>query len=144
MSAGLPAHTHPVACMSSMDLPLICVVDDDSAVRTSLKFALELEGFRVKTCSDADGALAAEEAQPSDCLLIDYRMPRTNGLELLAKLRARSIDTPVILMISDPTPAIYQAARKAGVLVIEKPLLGDTLSDGIRAALGTSFPGGLR
>jgi FixJ family two-component response regulator len=119
-----------------MTKPLICIVDDDPAVRNSLQFALELEGFGVSVYPDADTFLASSGLDQTSCLVIDYKMPRTNGLELLAKLRARNIRTPAILMVSHSTPAVHLGAKKAGVPIVEKPLLGNALTDHIHAALG--------
>jgi two-component system response regulator FixJ len=58
-----------------------------------------------------------------------------NGLDLLSELRRRKVDLPAILITTHPTSAVRNRAAAAGVHVIEKPLLNDTLFHGIRAAL---------
>jgi FixJ family two-component response regulator len=66
----------------------------------------------------------------------DYHLPGMNGLDLLARLRERNIRLPAILITTHPSAAIRNQAASAGVRLVEKPLLSDTLFEGIRAALG--------
>ena len=76
----------------------VLVVDDDEAVRDSLKFVLELEGLQVRLYAGA-AQLLRDVALPTDgCLLVDYRMPDMDGLELVARLRARNVALPAILI----------------------------------------------
>jgi two-component system, LuxR family, response regulator FixJ len=115
--------------------PTIIVVDDDSAVRNSLKFSLELEGFAVRIYADA-AALLSETALPlSGCLVIDYSLPALNGLELLRRLRNRQIRLPAIVITSYPSRMLRERAAAAGASIVEKPFFNHTLSDNIRAAL---------
>jgi two-component system response regulator FixJ len=114
--------------------PLVTVVDDDPAVCGSLQFALELEGFVVRThCSGAE-LLDAGGLEDCDCFVIDQRMPGMTGMELVDALRQRRILTPVILIISHPSAALSARARKAAVPIVEKPLLGNALVERIREA----------
>jgi two-component system, LuxR family, response regulator FixJ len=114
--------------------PVILVIDDDPAVRNSLKFALEIEGFSVRLYSTGAELLDDKDMPESGCLVADYHLPGMNGLDLLARLRERDVRMPAILITSHP--AIRHRAASAGVRVIEKPLLSDTLFQGIRAVLG--------
>ena len=66
-----------------------------------------------------------------DCLVIDQNMPRMNGIDLVAKLRDLHCSAPVVLITSDPPKALVARAGRAGVLIVEKPLLGNTLLDTI-------------
>ena len=61
----------------------VLVVDDDAAVRNSLKFALELEGLNVRLYGSGDELLTEEDLPASGCLVIDYYMPAMNGVELV-------------------------------------------------------------
>ncbi len=113
---------------------LVLVVDDDPAVRNSLKFSLELEGFIVRDYSSANELLREAEIADAGCLVIDYHLPEMNGLEMLNRLRERHVAVPAILITSHPSAFVRRRAAEAGVPIIEKPLLGDTLVEGIRNA----------
>lgn len=114
--------------------PLVVVVDDDPAVCNSLKFSLELEGFKVLTYSSGTELLSAKDIGTSDCFVIDQRMPGMTGLELIGKLRDRHISTPAILVISQPSLGLSAHAAKANIPIVEKPFLGNALLDRIRDA----------
>ncbi len=116
--------------------PLVIVVDDDPAVCGSLKFSLELEGFTVRTYGSGSELLHADDFHACKCFVIDQRMPAMAGMELIAKLRDQRILTPAILIISHPSAALRARAATAGVPIVEKPLLNNTLVDRIREACG--------
>lgn len=111
----------------------VVVVDDDRAVRESLKFALELEGMMVRTHASGPELLACAPA--ADCLVLDYKMPTMDGLAVLAALVARGMRIPTILITAPVTERVRDAADRAGVFsVLEKPLTGDVLLRNIRCA----------
>ncbi len=114
----------------------VIVIEDDAAVRNSLKFALELEGLTVRAYEDAD-ALLAEAALPAKgCLVVDYYMPAMNGVDLVKCLRRRHVDLPAILITAKATDAMRRSAAQAGFRqVLEKPLEDSSLLDSIRGAL---------
>ena len=113
----------------------VLIVDDDRAVRSSLQFCLEIEGFLVKGYSSGQELLNDANVPENGCLIIDYRMPVMNGLELLAELRRRNISLPAILVTSHPNASVRAQTAAAGAVLIEKPLLNEALFEGIRAAL---------
>ncbi|CDX10950.1 Response regulator receiver (fragment) [Mesorhizobium sp. ORS 3324] len=120
---------------ASLEKPTVIVVDDDPAVRRSLKFSLELEGFSVSTYADA-AELLNEAALPSfGCLVIDYNLPALNGLEVLQQLRNGQVRLPAIMITSYPSKTLRESAAAAGIPIVEKPFFNHTLSDSIRAAL---------
>jgi len=82
-----------------MTTPTIALVDDDRNILTSVSIALEAEGFDVKTYSDPAAALAALSQQPPDIAVLDIKMPRMDGMEVLRRLRLKS-DLPVIFLTS--------------------------------------------
>jgi two-component system response regulator FixJ len=104
-------------------------------VRNSLKFALEVEGFAVRAYPNGADLLSEADIPGNGCLVVDYKLPGMNGLDLLVELRKRKINLPAILITTQPNPAVRHRAALAGVLLIEKPLLNDTLFQGIRSAL---------
>lgn len=111
--------------------PVVLVIEDDPAVCNSLQFSLELEGFVVRTFSDAAAVLRSADIPAAECLVVDYKLPGMNGLELLQELRTRGISTPAILITSHPSAVLSHAAGRAGIVIVEKPLLGNALSDSI-------------
>jgi|SRR5260370_26899205 FixJ family two-component response regulator len=80
-----------LAMKKSPAAPVVIVIDDDPAVRNSLKFSLEIEGYTVRAYPDAYELLNETDLPANSCLLIDYYMPAMNGLELLARLRDRGV-----------------------------------------------------
>lgn len=114
--------------------PVVAIVDDDAAVCGSLKFVLELEGFVVRAYGSAAEMLAAGDIGGYDCLVIDQAMPGLSGMELIANLRSQKVTTPAILVISEPNAALSTRAAAANIPIIEKPLFGNALVDGIRRA----------
>jgi two-component system response regulator FixJ len=107
--------------------PTIVVIDDDAAVRNSLKFSLEIEGFTVCTYASPIDVLNGDGLPAVACLIVDQNMPGMSGLNLLAALRRRGDRTPAIL-VSDE-------AADRGVAVVEKPFVGNALVDRIRAVI---------
>lgn len=114
--------------------PVVAVVDDDAAVCNSLKFSLELEGFKVRTYGSGGELLRVEDIACFACFVIDQKMPGMSGLEVIAKLREYNIGAPAILTISQPSVGLSARAAKANVPIVEKPFLGNTLVDKIREA----------
>jgi two-component system, LuxR family, response regulator FixJ len=113
----------------------VLIIDDDPAVRNSLKFVLEVEGFAVRAYHTGSDLLRDPELPAAGCLVIDYKLPEMNGLDLLVELRRRKIDLPAILITTHPSSEVRRRAALGGVTVIEKPLLNDTLFQEIRAVL---------
>jgi two-component system, LuxR family, response regulator FixJ len=113
----------------------VLIIDDDPAVRNSLKFALEVEGFAVRAYPAGADLLGESEFPAGGCLVVDYKLPEMNGLDLLVELRRRHVDLPAILITTHPSSEVRRRAELAGVTLIEKPLLNDTLFQEIRAAL---------
>jgi two-component system response regulator FixJ len=114
---------------------LIVVIDDDVAVRNSLKFSLEVEGFEVHAYAEAGTLLDEAELPRRGCLIIDYNLPGMNGLAALDTLRRRGVAMPAILITSHPSLAVRARAAAAGVAIVEKPLLGSALLDAVHDAI---------
>jgi FixJ family two-component response regulator len=115
--------------------PQILLVDDDAAVRASLAFSLELEGFLVETFECAEDLAERGELPASGCLVVDYRLPGMDGLALLKTLRCRGVELPAVLITSAPSRAVHARVAEAGAVLIEKPLLCDALTAAVRGRL---------
>lgn len=113
----------------------VLIVDDDPAVRSSLQFRLEIEGYSVRTYARGADLLDDPAISSAGCLVIDYRLPDMNGLDLLLDLRRRAIKLPAILITTHPSASVRARAAAAGAALIEKPLLSEALIDGIRSAI---------
>ena len=115
---------------------LVIVVDDDEAVRNSLKFSLELEGLSVRLYRGGADLLAELDLPRNGCLVVDYTMPGMNGIELVRRLRQRHADYPAILITSRATEDLRRRAGRSGIpQVLEKPLEDGHLLDSIQAVL---------
>jgi two-component system, LuxR family, response regulator FixJ len=116
--------------------PVVCVVEDDAAVRNALKFSLEVEGLVVRAHDGSANLLGDPELTFCHCLVVDYRMPAMDGLELVSVLRARGIAIPVIMITGRVTRDLRIRAEKLGISrVIEKPMPDGELLRAIQAAI---------
>jgi two-component system, LuxR family, response regulator FixJ len=113
---------------------VVIVIDDDPAVRNSLKFSLEIEGFAVLLYASGSELLSQHDIPACSCLVVDQKMPGMTGLDLISLLRAQHISAPAILITSQPNGAVARRAAGANVAIVEKPLLGNALMDRIRDA----------
>ena len=102
---------------------VVLLVDDDADVRNALKFSLEVEGFSVRLYPTPEALLAEEDLPAAGCLVIDYRMPEIDGLELVERLRSRGVALPVLLISGRVTRSLRDRASSIGIRdVLEKPL----------------------
>ncbi|WP_298252962.1 response regulator FixJ [Bradyrhizobium sp.] len=120
------------------DKTIIYVIDDDSAMRDSLAFLLDVNGYRPQAYETADAFLAGVNAARPTCVISDIRMPGMNGIELVRKLKGDGSSCPVILITGHGDVALAVEAMKAGAVdFIEKPFDDTALLESIRAALET-------
>ncbi|MFP6740544.1 MAG: response regulator transcription factor [Alphaproteobacteria bacterium] len=113
----------------------IALVDDDRNILTSVAIALEAEGFEVRTYADGAEALKALAANPVDLAVLDIKMPRMDGMELLARLR-RDSQVPVIFLTSKDEEIDEVLGFKMGADdYIRKPFSLRLLIERIRAVL---------
>jgi FixJ family two-component response regulator len=115
---------------------VVVLVDDDKAVRDSLKFALELDGLQVHACDSPDSALAYPNMGEASCLVVDYKMPHMDGFALYLAIIARGPCPPAIMITAPLTDTLRQRASAAGFFsILEKPLLNNVLERHVRAAM---------
>ena len=114
---------------------IIALVDDDRNILTSVSMTLEAEGFAVRAYTDGAEALRALVAQPVDLAVLDIKMPRMDGMELLEKLR-RTSDLPVIFLTSkDDEVDELMGLRMGADDYIKKPFSQRLLIERIRTLL---------
>jgi two-component system response regulator FixJ len=114
---------------------IIAIVDDDSAVRNSLAFAFQNDGFSVQLYESAEDLLRDPSRSAVDCFIVDYKLPGLNGLDLLTQLRRGRLLAPGILVTTAPSAEVRRRAAVEGATIVEKPFLGDVLFQGVYAAL---------
>ncbi len=113
----------------------IALVDDDRNILTSVTMTLEAEGFLVRTYTDGESALAGILSRPVDLAVLDVKMPRMDGMELLQRLRART-QLPVIFLTSkDEEVDELMGLRLGADDYITKPFSQRLLIERIRALL---------
>lgn len=114
----------------------IFVIDDDQAVRDSLRWLLESVGHKVETFASAQEFLDRIDASCSGCLLLDVRMPGMSGIELQSILRERGYYMPIIIITGHGDVPLAVRAMKAGALeFIEKPFNDQLLLDKVQGCL---------
>jgi len=119
----------------------ILVVDDDTATRHVLKSVLSNAGYTTSVAKDGVEALKVLGANHFDLLLLDVWMPRMNGLDLLAKLRASDARPRVIVMTSDDAPeTLLKAVREQAFKYVHKPVEAPQLLETVRAVLSAAEP----
>jgi FixJ family two-component response regulator len=112
----------------------ICIVDDDAAIRDSMRALLESCGYEVQTFESATAFLNAPMAYC--CLILDYRMPVTDGLALLELLRSGGIETPAILMTDKHEPILAKRIGAATARPLIKPITEARLIRSLEAICG--------
>jgi len=133
------AHVNVEAACAVASPWVVHIVDDDAAVCNSLKFALELDGYDVRTYAGFR-ELMAGDLPATGCLVVDYNLPEINGLELLRELDRREVHLPSFLITSNPSQTVRRRASDQGVAIIEKPLLGNQLNEAVRDSFIGSRP----
>jgi two-component system response regulator ChvI len=121
-------------------MPTIALVDDDRNILTSVSMTLETEGYRVQTYNDGSSALDGLAQNPPDLAILDIKMPRMDGMELLRKLR-QSTDLPVIFLTSKDDEIDELFGLKMGADdFIKKPFSQRLLVERVKAVLRRAQP----
>ena len=118
----------------------IALVDDDRNILTSISMALEAEGFEVRTYADGVEALDAMLAKPVDLAVLDIKMPRMDGIELLTRLRQKTAIPVIFLTSKDEEVDEVLGFRMGADDYITKPFSQRLLIERIRAILRRNEP----
>jgi two-component system response regulator ChvI len=121
-------------------MPTIALVDDDRNILTSVSIALEAEGYRIMTYTDGASALDGFKTSPPDLAILDIKMPRMDGMEMLRRLRQKS-DVPVIFLTSKDEEIDELFGLKMGADdFIRKPFSQRLLVERVKAVLRRGSP----
>ncbi|THK35869.1 response regulator [Ensifer sp. MPMI2T] len=115
----------------------IAVIDDDDALRESMKDMLESLGYEAIVFSSAPEFLAFYHQCPIHCIISDVKMPGVDGLQLLEILNSKGVQTPFIFMTAFRDQRVRTAARQGGARgVLSKPIDSDQLVAMLESAVG--------
>jgi DNA-binding NtrC family response regulator len=114
----------------------VLIIDDEAAIRESLETLLNLEGYAVDAAPDGAGGLASIDSKSYDLVLLDLALPGQNGLEVLARIRERHAQLPVIMITAYGTVNNVVDAMRAGAQnFVQKPWDNEKLLADIRASI---------
>jgi FixJ family two-component response regulator len=115
----------------------VAIVDDELPMRTALGRLLRLAGCEVALFASGEAFLASLDAGLPDCVILDLWMGTLSGLDVLRRLRAAGIQTPVICISANAEVALEKKVLEAGaVRLLRKPISNEELLGALRAALG--------
>jgi DNA-binding NtrC family response regulator len=114
---------------------VIVVIDDEPLIRWSLRESLKKAGFAVLEAKDGVSALShfSPAQRGISGILLDYKLPDTDGIKILSEIRKTHPDTPVIMMTACGTPEVAEQAAKLNVVAfVEKPFDVQEVVDRVR------------
>jgi two-component system, LuxR family, response regulator FixJ len=116
---------------------LIQIVEDDEAIRDSLKLLLESRGYTVEAYGSGSQLFGNGDPARCKCFILDVNLPGDNGFEVLAKVRKKGLTAPAIFVSGRATAAVRaEAARAKAVAFFDKPVPPAELLGAIAAATG--------
>jgi two-component system, LuxR family, response regulator FixJ len=126
---------YPRAAAKQAEDAMVFVVEDDEAVRDSLRLLLESYGLAVEDYGSVEEFTESYRPQGRDCLILDHNLPGASGLDFLGA-RGAAVDLPVILITGRGDPSARARALELGVAAyLEKPLDDQALIAAIRSAV---------
>ena len=125
-----------IKILSTPDVPVICVVDDDVSVVEGLVSLLESVGYAAAGFGSAEEFLNSSQLGRTACLILDVSMPGMGGLELQRRLVAKADKTPIIFVTAHGGSEISAEALRLGAAAfLPKPFSQESLLEAVRAAL---------
>jgi two-component system, LuxR family, response regulator FixJ len=116
--------------------PLIQLIDDDEAVRSSLALLIHTVGLRVQTWADPLVFLQDFDRESVGAIVLDVRMPGQSGLSILERLIEQGVDQPIIMLTGHGTVEMCRRAFKAGAAeFLEKPVDDEALIEALQNAV---------
>ena len=124
------------SCQVPNSRPIVAIVDDDKAVGSAIELFLRSTGLVAQAFSSAEAFLLSPELNRTGCLVVDFDMPRMNGLDLHDNLSRSGKEIPTVLITAYPSDDIRARALQAGVICyLAKPFDESELLRCIEAAL---------
>jgi FixJ family two-component response regulator len=118
------------------EIPLISIVDDDKAHRSSLENLIRSVGLRAQGFSSAEAFLGSDHRHTTRCLVLDVRMPGMSGPELQRRMAVANLPIPIIFITAHQDDAQRARTLEAGaVAFLHKPFYEEELLNAIEAAL---------
>jgi two-component system, LuxR family, response regulator FixJ len=120
--------TEPDKVAAPSPPPIVYIIDDDRDVRHSISFMLHTDGIANRAFAGGQEFMEAQPSLPPGCLLLDVRMPRMSGLDVLAALNEQGCTWPVVVMTGHGEGDLGTRAIRLGARdFIEKPFEADLL-----------------
>jgi FixJ family two-component response regulator len=127
--------------LSTSNIPLISVVDDDRSIADSIVSLLESVGYDAAGFVSAQDFLNSPELRRTACLILDVRMPGMGGFELQRRLAVDNVHMPIIFITAHGDQEVYaEALTTEGTALLRKPFSQESLFGALRSALAS--PGG--
>ncbi len=118
---------------------MITIADDDESVRASTAALLRSAGYQVQTFASADDLLNSGALGETECLILDVRMPGTDGLELQHRLRTQGLLIPIIFITAYDDSSLRRRAMKSGAVeMFHKPFDATVFLAAVQTALRIS------
>jgi FixJ family two-component response regulator len=116
--------------------PVVLIIDDDSALRDSMKFLFRSVGLQTAAFASVSEFRQAKLADVPSCLVLDVRLPNLSGLEFQAELAKAKIQLPIVFMTGHGDIRMTVKAMKAGAIgFLEKPFRDEEMLDAVRLGL---------
>jgi len=118
------------------ETPTVFVIDDDEAVRSSLRLLLKSYGLEAQPCASAEEFLASHDADRPGCMVLDVRMPGMSGIELQQQLNARGATIPIVFITGHGDVPMAVEAMQAGAFdFLQKPFSDNDLIARVQRAI---------
>ena len=116
----------------------IYIVENDEAVRQSLRLLLEVEGHQVEDFANAEEFLKNRDGREAACLVLDYQLDNMTGLALLEKLRSDGVNTPAIIVTAQDLTHEARNGQAGALVILQKPTTATELLGWINQALSAT------
>ena len=112
--------------------PIICIVEDDTAVRESLKLVLEVNGYGVEEFETGHALLTRGDFARLACIVMDVNLPGESGLQTLERLRNQAVTTPVFIVTARADDSVRRESKRLNAAAFfEKPVPARALLEAI-------------